>query len=108
MEQIKSKSGRKHRNDKEVFEALEEFGDLSITEFCELFEISESTYHNWQQKYRVMKETMDEGVFMRYKDEALLTAGEPLRLEVSMPDGRTIRMYGAVEIELIKLLTQVS
>lgn len=47
MEQIKSKSGRKHRNDREVFEALEEFGDLSITEFCELFEISESTYHNW-------------------------------------------------------------
>jgi len=39
----KQKGVRKHRTDKQIFEAIEEFGDLSTAHFCELMEITDFT-----------------------------------------------------------------
>ena len=105
--QLKSKGPRRHRNDKEIFEAIEEFGDLSMAEFCELLEITESTYYNWHNKYRQMEQQRETVDFMQIVDDVpgFEPASERLTAELRLPDGRVWRLFGQVDPELIKHLS---
>jgi len=58
---IKDKGPWRHRSDKEIYEAIKQFGELSIAEFCGLLETPDSTHCNWQNKYRQMIQTEREG-----------------------------------------------
>lgn len=59
MEQPSSlpKASRVHRSDAEVAELLAEYEaskqSISVSEFCSLYEISESTFYNWQKKQEI-------------------------------------------------------
>lgn len=50
-----NKTIRIKRTDQEIFRWMEEFersDNLSITEFREIYEISNATFYNWQKRYR--------------------------------------------------------
>jgi len=98
----KQKGVRKHRTDKEIFEAIAEFGDLSMADFCELMEITDSTYYNWQNKYKQMQERVDGRIPVILTDEDL-NADRP-SLEIGMPDGRVFRFFGQLDPVLVKSL----
>lgn len=105
--QLKVKGPRRHRNDKEIFEAIEQFGDMSMADFCELLEITESTYYNWQNKYRQMEQQEGKVDLIQVVDDVpgFAASGERLTAEVRMPDGRVWRLFGQIAPELIKHLS---
>ncbi|MBB5440586.1 hypothetical protein HDC92_004289 [Pedobacter sp. AK017] len=106
METQKGKGSRRHRSDKEILEAIAEFGDLSMAEFCELFEITDSTYYNWQNKCRQMELQQGKVEAIQIVDDVpgFEKASERLTAELRMPDGRVWRLFGHVDGELIKHL----
>ena len=59
-----NKSTRTQRTDQEIFQLMEDFeksDNLSIAEFCEIYEISNATFYNWQKRYRSRNEKSSSG-----------------------------------------------
>ena len=61
QQRIKTKYNRIHRSEAEIVELLAEYEatktDWTISEFCELNELSESTFYYWQKKYSHRQDT---------------------------------------------------
>jgi transposase-like protein len=110
METTKKQGGvsRKQRTDQEIYDAMEEAGSqLSVSDFCELFEIGRSTYYEWEKKYKQMKGQQtggqpreDEPIRIHFTD-AELNPVKPF-LEVHHPDGRLFRFFEKGDESFIK------
>ena len=53
------KSSRKQRSEEEIFNMMEEYErseSFSARDFCELHDISDGTFYNWQKRYRQRNE----------------------------------------------------
>lgn len=55
MEQYQNKTGRTMRTNEEIYEAITEFeqNEISIPEFCEMYDISNSTFYELQKKHKM-------------------------------------------------------
>lgn len=81
-----------HRSEQEIFTAMEEFekdGNISPKEFCEIYQISDATFYNWQKRYRA-KDTI--------KEE--LPAFMPIRVVEDSEDGDVYEETGTVFAEV--------
>ena len=79
----------RQRSEKEIFQAIEEFGrrgNMTLTEFVERHQISKATFYNWRKRYHAkilvrnnhqkfipIKTTddMEAGVFAEVKDNVI-------------------------------------
>lgn len=53
---------RTQRSEQEIFGLMEEFENndsVSVKDFCELYDISDATFYNWQKRYRNRHEAGD-------------------------------------------------
>lgn len=94
----------KRRSRLEVFAAIEEFkkaGNISAREFARRHQITETTFYNWQKKYRARNEDKNNpnGFIPVRVEEYALPLAEGLFAEV----GR-IRFYQRVEANYLKEL----
>ncbi len=92
-----------HRSEQEIFTAMEEFekaGDISMKEFCEMHQISEATFYNWQKRYRLKDAVKDEPQgFVNVSIADDHSTEEGLFAEV-----RGIKLYQFVEAAYLKEL----
>ena len=98
-----NKPTRTQRSKQEVFQLMEEFessGAVTIAEFCEMNEISNATFHNWQKRYRSRNENPSGFVSMKVTAFSAMEAGKPaLFAEVT-----GIRLYRSVSASYLKEL----
>jgi len=79
----------RQRSEKEIFQAIEEFGrrgNMTLTEFVERHQISKATFYNWRKRYHAKiqdrgshqkfipirtADDMEAGVFAEVRDNAI-------------------------------------
>lgn len=99
--------GQRHRSRQEVVNAIEEFqkaGTISPKEFAEMHQITETTFYNWQKKYKAWKVNTDapKGFFpVSIAPESDDHRHTGIFAEV---EGKAIRFYQWVEASYLKKL----
>lgn len=94
---------RKQRTVEDIMQLLEEYqksDSISVREYCEMIDISEATFYNWQKKYgssRVMESP--EAGFIPIQIAQETPPEQPLQAEV-----RVIKLYGTLSVEQFKTL----
>ena len=91
-----------HRSEQEIFTAIEEFekaGDISMKEFCEMHQISEATFYNWQKKYKSKDEPKGFVAVSVIEDDQLIEEG--LFAEVR---AGVVKLYQRVDASYLKEL----
>ena len=92
------------RTNEEIFEAIAEFerNEISIPDFCEMYGISNSTFYEWQKKYKMRENTGSNMQPIILTDELLqMTERLPIA-ELELPDGRLFRIFQQVDPAFLK------
>jgi len=104
--QNKNKTGRTMRTNEEIIEAIEQFeqGGITIPDFYEMYGISNSTFYEWQKKYKMRNQENNIGNMQPIiiTDDVLkLTERLPIA-ELELPDGRLFRIFQQADPEFLK------
>jgi hypothetical protein len=100
---------RVHRSEHEIREILSEYetsrGAMSVSDFCDLYDIGESTFYNWQRRFSQVSDG-DSGGFIPLDD--LLdrgVAGEnPPTFTITLEGGHVLRYHGQVSAGFLREL----
>ena len=106
----KPRAGQRiHRSGTEIRELLSEYetsrGAMSVSEFCELYDIGESTFYGWQRRFGQGGDA-DSGNFIPL-DSLLEGSGPPAgcaTFSITLEDGRIFRYHGAVDAAFLREL----
>jgi transposase-like protein len=106
MEPTETKTARNHYSDIEIKKFLEEQeqSDLTVKEYCQLYDINEATFYNWRRKFQDKAEAATESfVPMKFID---LNQQERYFLfaELELPSGAILRFFDKVESSYLKSL----
>jgi hypothetical protein len=98
-----SKPARQQRSEAEIktFLSEHEQSDLTVKEFCELYDISEQTFYNWRNKYQPKTEKGE--VFVPLQ---LAEPTSELFAEIDVPGKMIIRLYRQMDASFFKSLMQ--
>ena len=104
--QNKNKTGRTMRSNEEIYEAIEDFeqsGAMSVAEFCETYNISNSTFYEWQKKFKMRgPENVGNMQPIIITDDVMqLTERLPIA-ELELSDGRLFRIFKQADPEFLK------
>jgi transposase-like protein len=105
MDQSKNKTGRTMRTNEEIYEAITEFeqGGISIPEFCELYGISNSTFYEWQKKYKMRNQEGNNNMQPIIITDDVLGQTERLPIaELELSDGRLFRIFKEANPDFLK------
>ena len=99
-----NKSSRPYRNEEEIKALLKEFEESNVTvkEFCEIYSISESTFHSWRNKYAPKSEK--QGEFIQIVNDLTAINASSVYAELELPSKVIIRFFEKPDIDLIKAL----
>jgi hypothetical protein len=98
-----AKKARVQRSEAEIRSILKEHdsSNVSVREFCEIYEIHEATFYNWRNKYGPKSERTSGFIEMELGGT---TAGSPLFAEIELPGKGIIRLFQKVEPSYFKAL----
>jgi hypothetical protein len=103
--QNKNKTGRTTRTNEEIFEAIAEFeqSGISIPDFCEMYSISNSTFYEWQKKYKMRNQENSSNMQPIIITDDVLRLTERLPIaELELSDGRLFRIFKEADPEFLK------
>ena len=106
---------RTTRTDEQIIEAIEEFNKafasgITVPEFCEAYDISNSTFYEWKKKYtQAMNGTPEKTEpektgYQQFTFSAEELMPDRVSVEVELPDGKLFRFFGNVEPTVVKTL----
>jgi len=104
METIVTKPARIVRSEEEIFNLLDEYekSDVSVKEFCEIYDIVEATFYNWKNKYRSKPEKQNEQAGFA----ALEITPSPVSMDTALfAEVRGIKIYQPVPASYLKELS---
>ena len=101
--QNKNKSGRTMRTNEEIYEAIEQFesGAMSVAEFCETYVISNSTFYEWQKKYKMRNQENTAQPIILTDELLQMTERLPIA-ELELADGRLFRIFKEADPAFLK------
>lgn len=99
-----NKPSRPHRSDEEVKALLKEFEESNVTvkEFCEIYSIHETTFHQWRNKHSPKKEM--QGEFITLVNDLPVTDTSCVYAELELPSKVIVRFFAKPDVNLIKAL----
>lgn len=103
--QSKQKPGKHVPSDHEILKAMTDFHTAGITveEFCQMYEIDDSTFRSWNRKFNKMKNAEKVGLIeVPIPDGSLLPS--QILFEVETFDGNLYRFYREGNVDFIKQL----
>ena len=98
MEANSSKSSRVRRSASEIRALLKEKeqSNVSVKEFCEIYDIHEATFYNWKKRYDTKAEHSSVGGFIPMQISEPVT-DISLFAEIELPGKMTIRIFRKVD-----------
>lgn len=80
----------------------QEQSDVTVKEFCEMYQIHEATFYNWRKKYNPKPEKPGEFIALQLSEAA--GSDTSLFAEIELPGKAMIRLYRAVDPSYFKAL----
>lgn len=101
---------RVHRSENEIREILSEYetsrGAMSVSDFCELYDIGESTFYGWQRRFSTGDADTDCGGFIPL-ESVLGPNGDGTQspmLTITLEGGQVVRYHGHVSAGFLREL----
>jgi len=103
MESTPTKPTRVQRLESEIRTLLKEQKESNVTvkEFCEIYDIHEATFYNWRKKYNPKTGKPEEFIPLRINETATDTS---LFAEIELPGKVMIRLFCKVDPSYFKAL----
>ena len=97
------KPTRVQRSESEIKAILkeQETSNVTVKEFCEIYDIHEATFYNWRNKYGPKVEKTGEFIEM---DIGEITAEPSLFAEIELPGKIVLRLFQKVDPSYFKAL----
>jgi len=91
-------------SDQYILDSMNEFekSNLSMQEFCDLYEIDEDTFYQWQKRH--VKTRKSKGIFIPVQPAESLFQSNGIFAEVVLPGGSIIKLHQQVEASWFKSL----
>ncbi len=98
-----AKTSRVQRSEAEIRSILKEHesSDISVKEFCKIYEIHEATFYNWRNKYGPKSEKT--GGFIEMELSGGAAEPSPF-VEIELPGKGIIRLFQKVDPSYVKAL----
>jgi transposase-like protein len=104
---VNGKSPRRQRNEQDIFNMMEEYErseGLSVRDFCELHDISDGTFYNWQKRYRQRNEAAAPKGFLQVEVVAASVPAPDNPSGALFAEVKGIRLYQPVTADYLKAL----